>query len=253
MILWSLSPSLLRLQKTLAELIPELQGVPASQLFKTVVVNASASYHRRQSGFVKVCLDEIEALQRKCHNLRQTVSLLSGCAHTTSEDLGSSAFKLVQSEIRKDHIALESSCSGRARSASSARSLPPSDIESQPLQVADSEMRPISESGLALDQGDQAHRAAALALDLPDTLFHHSALKTPATAAVGPDFAQIIQDGQVSAFESILPKSRSDALPAFLLPGEVTSQATEAMPFPWQSFSPDNFFYRQLLEARTRT
>ncbi len=246
MISWSLSS--LRLQKALAELIPELQGVPASQLFKTVVVNASSAYHHRQSGFIKACLDEIEALQQKCLNLQQTVSLLSGCAQRTSEDLSSSNFKRVQSELCKDRIALEGGCGGRARSASTTRSLPSLDTDSQALQVGDSEARPTSAKSLGLDQSDHA---AALVLDLPDSLFHHSP-QAPAAAAVGPDFAQITHDGQALALERILPKAGPDAIPAFLLHGEVTNQASEAMPFPWESFSPDNFFYRQLLQARTR-
>lgn len=231
----------------LADLIPELQELPTSQLFKTVVVNASATYHQRQSNHLETCLNEIEALQRRCANLQQTVSTLSGChaGQLTGPSLSSSEFIRAQLEIRKDQAALQSASRARASSTSTTQSAQTETSEGAPLAA----LSVASQTSLPsiLPQ----HGLTEAALNIPSDLFASSTFETG--SSTNASFPQAAADADdLAALEHILPGLLPDDSLAVEPACNVQPSAAVPVPFPWESFSPGNFFYRQLLESRDR-
>ncbi|KAF6767545.1 Myc-type, basic helix-loop-helix (bHLH) domain protein [Kalmanozyma brasiliensis GHG001] len=229
----------------LADLIPELQELPTSQLFKTVVVNASATYHQRQTKHLETCLLEIEALQRRCANLQQTVSTLSGCnpSQLAGPSLSSAEFARVELEIRKDLASLQQASRARASSTSTNQSAH-TEASEGPAQATDM-------VSIESQASDPTHVLADASLAISAGLFAASHFETSSTNA---DFAHVTTSAEdLAALERILPGLLPGAPSAMMPACETPQVAVAPMPFPWESFSPGNFFYRQLLEARERT
>lgn len=228
----------------LADLIPELQELPTSQLFKTVVVNASATYHERQTRHLETCLLEIEALQRRCASLQQTVSTLSGCnaSQLGGPSLSSAEFARAELEIRKDQASLQQASRARASSASTTQSAQTEASERQTLSA--------DVASIGSQASDPSHALAEASLTIPADLFAAPHFETSSTNA---SFAHATSAEDLAAFERILPGLLPGAPSAMVPACEAQQAAVAPVPFPWESFSPGNFFYRQLLEARDRT
>lgn len=168
----------------------------------------------------------------------------------------SADFTSTRSEIQKDRAALQHAARARATSTATTQS---THTEAEASESRDQQSYTLAPDDVAQSVARSQQRQQVSPLEIPTAFFDDSPQYASAPSE-RTSLGQIAANAEeLAALESMLPAMVRGNMPCFAPSScDVQQQqqyqqaATQPVPFPWESFSPGNFFYRQLLEARDR-